>query len=141
MPMLRLAVCVCLLAFGLAGPALAEDAAIPGGRQFALVIGNNDYKHLPHLVTAVRDAEAVATLLSERYGFETTLLKNATRMRAIARQSIERSPADNPDGLQEGDQWLAYPTKDGMIVYLQTRDGRLVNFDPQAFSQPMMGLQ
>jgi hypothetical protein len=49
------------------------------GRYHALVIGNNDYHQLPKLTTAVGDAEAVATLLEEKYGFRVTKLINATR--------------------------------------------------------------
>jgi hypothetical protein len=43
------------------------------------VIGNNDYLKLNKLQTAVNDATAVAQLLQGRYGFQATLLKNATR--------------------------------------------------------------
>jgi hypothetical protein len=43
------------------------------------VIGNNDYIKLNKLQTAVNDATAIAQLLQSRYGFQTKLLKNATR--------------------------------------------------------------
>ncbi len=46
---------------------------------YALVIGNNNYKHLPKLKTAVTDATEVERLLKSRYGFKTKLLLNATR--------------------------------------------------------------
>ncbi len=62
--------------------ASAQDGKPPEmefGRYHALVIGNNDYKNLPKLATAVGDAEAVATLLEEKYGFQVTKLTNATR--------------------------------------------------------------
>jgi TPR repeat protein len=49
------------------------------GTYYALVIGNNDYKHLENLETAVSDASAVAELLKNKYGFRVTLLTNATR--------------------------------------------------------------
>ena len=49
------------------------------GKFYALVIGNNDYAHYTDLETAVADATAVAGLLTERYGFTTRLLLNATR--------------------------------------------------------------
>ena len=39
------------------------------GRYFALVIGNNEYKHFPVLKTAVNDARVIAGLLEHRYGF------------------------------------------------------------------------
>ena len=49
------------------------------GRYHALVIGNNQYEHLPDLQTAASDAGAVAELLQLKYGFEVTLKINATR--------------------------------------------------------------
>lgn len=48
-------------------------------RYYALIIGNNDYRDLVKLKTAVADATAIEELLKTRYGFETQLLLNATR--------------------------------------------------------------
>jgi uncharacterized caspase-like protein len=50
------------------------------------VIGINDYRFVDKLRTAVNDAEAVAGVLRDHYGFETKVLTNATReqiMRAL----------------------------------------------------------
>lgn len=47
------------------------------GRRIALLIGNNDYQHMPALETAVNDVETVGKLLAEQYGYETQLLINA----------------------------------------------------------------
>ena len=44
-----------------------------------MLIGNNSYRNLPDLKTAVADAEAVAQVLKHDYGFRTTLLTDATR--------------------------------------------------------------
>jgi caspase domain-containing protein len=44
-----------------------DDA--PQGRYFALVIGNDDYKSLQHLRTAVNDAREVEDALRSLYGF------------------------------------------------------------------------
>ena len=60
----------------------AQEVTVPMpefGTYHALVVGNNDYVHLPKLETAVGDALAVATLLEEKYGFDVTMLRNATR--------------------------------------------------------------
>jgi uncharacterized caspase-like protein/predicted nucleic acid-binding Zn-ribbon protein len=60
----------------------APESAIPDvdfGRYHALVIGNNDYRHLRRLQTAVADAEDLAKVLRERYGFETTTVIDGTR--------------------------------------------------------------
>ena len=67
---------------GIYSAASAQDvklSEIDFGRYHALVIGNNDYEYLPKLNTAVGDAEAVATLLEDKYGFQVTKLTNATR--------------------------------------------------------------
>ncbi len=49
------------------------------GKYYALIIGNNDYKYIPKLETARKDAVEVERLLKERYGFETKLLLDAKR--------------------------------------------------------------
>ena len=50
------------------------------GSFHALVIGNNNYqKGLTRLETALPDAEELARVLAERYGFEVTLLRDADR--------------------------------------------------------------
>ncbi|MEM7350762.1 MAG: protein kinase [Acidobacteriota bacterium] len=69
-------------------PAAATAAASPGaesideiffGSNHALVIGNNNYRWLPPLDTAINDARAVADLLERHYGFEVRLLEDASR--------------------------------------------------------------
>lgn len=49
------------------------------GNYYALVIGNNRYQHWNPLKNAVADAQAVATILQNRYGFDVTFLQDATR--------------------------------------------------------------
>jgi uncharacterized caspase-like protein len=49
------------------------------GSYHALVIGNREYRNLPRLQTSLNDANAMAQLLHERYGFVTRVLLNATR--------------------------------------------------------------
>ena len=61
---------------------LSKFAAIDGidfGDYHALIIGNDDYKHLPDLKTAVGDASAIADALRTTYGFKIQLLTDATR--------------------------------------------------------------
>jgi hypothetical protein len=48
------------------------------GTYHALVIGNNNYRQVPHLRTAVNDAREVAKVLQEQYGFRVKLLTDAT---------------------------------------------------------------
>jgi peptidoglycan hydrolase-like protein with peptidoglycan-binding domain len=66
-------------------PATAQQAALPPelanldyGTYHALVIGNDTYRSLPRLNTAVGDAEAVAKQLERNYHFNVRLLTNAT---------------------------------------------------------------
>jgi hypothetical protein len=68
------------------------------GSYYALAIGINDYRYLPHLQTAVNDATALANLLQEQYGFkEKKLLLNPTRDQIlIALNDYKRRlPADS----------------------------------------------
>jgi hypothetical protein len=68
------------------------------GRYYALVIGNNDYKQWPKLKTAVSDSKSVAEILKSKYGFEVTLLNNATRsdiLNAFDDYIDKMTPRDN----------------------------------------------
>src|SRR6266567_4753229 len=61
-----------------------DVTATPAGNSsaapyYALLIGNNEYRYVTKLRTAVGDADAVAQLLRERFGFRTQVLHNATR--------------------------------------------------------------
>lgn len=69
------------------------------GQYHALVIGNNDYAGMRQLNTAIADAEAVAATLTERYGFEVTMLTNATRGDVIGAMSRLRSTLTYDDNL------------------------------------------
>lgn len=60
-------------------PALPKQDLSGFGRYHALVIGNDHYKHWPQLMNAVSDAMAITKVLKEQYGFQVTLLKDATR--------------------------------------------------------------
>lgn len=62
----------------------------PGG-YYAMLIGNNDYRYLPKLATAVHDATEVAALLRDRYGFvEPKVLLNATRDEILTELNVLR---------------------------------------------------
>lgn len=79
-------------------PGAAGEASPSSGRYYALVIGINDYKFLPHLKTAESDARSVASVLRDRLGFEVNLLLNATRQQivgALNRYRRELDPSAN----------------------------------------------
>ncbi len=68
------------------------------GKYYAMVIGNNDYRHLPKLETAVNDAKQVGKVLREQYSFETAVLLNATRgdiLSTLSRFRRKMNPEDN----------------------------------------------
>jgi TPR repeat protein len=70
------------------------------GRYFAVVIGNNTYRdaQYPGLKSAVSDATAVSNLLQKRYGYQTTLVLNASRLEMLTALSAMRDkmkPEDN----------------------------------------------
>ena len=69
------------------------------GKFHALVIGNNDYKLLPKLESAVGDAKAVAEMLETRYGFTVTTLFNANRYAILSTFNKLRETLSEEDNL------------------------------------------
>jgi uncharacterized caspase-like protein len=68
------------------------------GKYYAMVVGNNNYKYLPKLETAVKDATEVDKILKTTYGFETELLLDATRgdmLSTLSRLRKRMGPEDN----------------------------------------------
>ncbi len=90
-----------------AKPGIVEDAAlgqpqlvIPPNdvrRKVAVLFGNNDYTgEIPALVTPAQDVTAIGKVLQERFGYEVTVIKNASKadmVRALKNIS-ERSEQD-----------------------------------------------
>jgi hypothetical protein len=77
---------------------LSEFRSVSQGRDYALVIGNSNYEHIPSLDTPTNDARAVGELLKERYGFDVKLMVDATRdqiMAALHEQKLTLGPSDN----------------------------------------------
>ena len=80
----------------------AQVASELSGHYYALVIGINDYQHLPKLGTAVQDAQALALILRDQYGFQTTPLLNATH------DQIMKAMNDYRHSLDENASLLIY---------------------------------
>ncbi len=98
------------LAF-LATAAVQEEAiASSFGRYHAVVIGNQNYKHLQKLETPLADAQEVAEILKDQYGFEVTLLPDATR-EEIMRTLIQLRNAFN----RQDDNLLIYYAGHGYL--------------------------
>lgn len=84
------------------GSAIAAAESAPSsaslGRYYAVVIGNDRYGNpdYPDLRSAAKDATAVARLLEQRYGFETRLLLNASRLETLtALDALRKSVSEN----------------------------------------------
>jgi hypothetical protein len=60
-------------------PSPPLDRKFNFGTYHALVIGNDNYRSVTPLKTAVNDARTVATVLQREYGFKVSLLLDATR--------------------------------------------------------------
>jgi len=70
------------------------------GKFHAVVVGNNSYRDPGYasLQSAVNDANAVAAMLRSRYGYETTVVHNATRLEILTALNEMREtlkPEDN----------------------------------------------
>jgi hypothetical protein len=86
------------------GASPAGDGKLPRGvslgRYYAVVIGNNSYRDpaYPTLTSAANDANAVAALLRERYGYDATLVLNGGRLEILTALNEMREklkPEDN----------------------------------------------
>jgi uncharacterized caspase-like protein len=69
------------------------------GKDFALLIGTNNYKHHPLLNNPIPDAEALAEELNSRFGFETEVLRDVSAdciTDALKRYALTRK-YPNPD--------------------------------------------
>jgi hypothetical protein len=93
-------------------PSPPLDRPAASGRNYALIIGNNDYANLPNLKTAVGDAAAVAEMLKLRYTFEprnVKLLLNADRRTILDELALLRRR------LNEEDRLLVYYAGHGVV--------------------------
>ncbi|HKZ08924.1 MAG TPA: caspase family protein, partial [Methylomirabilota bacterium] len=88
-----------------AGPAgarpvgLRARAPVAFGTYHALVIGNNNYRQLRRLRTAVHDAREVARILESSYGFKVTLLLDADRYQMLSALNTLRETLTEKDNL------------------------------------------
>jgi uncharacterized caspase-like protein len=69
------------------------------GKYYALVIGNNNYGKLPKLATPIADAQAIASVLQDKYGFSVTLLKDANRYDILQALNQMREKLTEQDNL------------------------------------------
>jgi len=69
------------------------------GNYYALIIANDQYEHLDDLSTPINDADALAKLLEQRYGFHVIRLNNATRYELLSALNKLRSRLTDQDNL------------------------------------------
>ncbi len=109
-----------------------DEPALPAlnldfGKYYALVIGNNNYGKLPKLATPVADAEAIASVLKEKYGFNVTLLKDASRYDILEGLNQMR------EKLTEQDNLLVYYAGHGELDKVNQRGNWLpIDADPNS---------
>lgn len=115
---------------------LAVGENLRFGTYHALVIGNNDYRLLPKLKSAVGDAKAVATVLQQRYGFKTTLLENANRYAILSALNTLR------EELTEDDNLLIYYAGHGELDRVNNRGHWLpVDAEPDSSANWISNIQ
>ncbi|MEW6615664.1 MAG: caspase family protein [Thermodesulfobacteriota bacterium] len=76
-----------------------EITTVAYSKYFAIIIGNQSYKHLPKLKTPVADAKAVNEILRNQYGFETKLLIDARRKDILSTINDFRKKLSSKDNL------------------------------------------
>ncbi len=69
------------------------------GKYHALVIGNQNYQTLPDLDTSLNDAEAVSDILRSKFGYEVTLLRDASRYEILSALNRLRKELTDKDNL------------------------------------------
>jgi hypothetical protein len=87
------------------GPAAAALATAPAPGpptapntiRYALVIANQAYRHWERLDTPIADGRALAGLLRTRYGFQVTMLADATRRQVLTALNELRAKVDADD--------------------------------------------
>jgi hypothetical protein len=85
-------------------------------RPHALLVGNMHYTNVTSLKTPIADVDTIAALLRERYGFEVTVLHDATRYQILSALNRLRQELTNQDDL------LLYYAGHGQTVTAGNRD-------------------
>jgi hypothetical protein len=97
------------------GSQLTSESTVNKGQSasyYALVVGINQYKPpLPNLKTAVNDAQTIARVLSESYGFQVKLLVNSN----ATRSNILNAMSEYRRSLRENDSLLIYYAGHGYL--------------------------
>jgi uncharacterized caspase-like protein len=99
------------------------------GPYFALVIGNNNYKHLPQLKTAQNDAKEVAEILQDQYGFKVSLIMDAKRSDILLALNNLRWNLTHHDNLliyYAGHGWLDKEADEGYWLPVDAQKNNMI---------------
>ena len=108
-----------------------SEAGVSYGRYFGLIVGNNEYAVLPDLRNAIADGTEVANVLQQKYGFEITLLKNATRADIITSLDKYRELLTENDNLliyYAGHGWLDREAERGYWLPVNASNSNRANW-------------
>lgn len=101
------------------------------GNYHALIIGNNDYEYMSGLDSARNDAEEVALLLQEDYGFNVNVVINATRADILMALSNLRASLGDQDNLliyYAGHGWLDEEADEGYWLPVDAEPDNQINW-------------
>jgi len=115
------------------------------GSYHALVVGNNNYQHLPKLETAINDAQTVGSLLKNKYGFKVRILTDATRadiLMAINSYRRELTSHDNLLIYYAGHGWLDKDADQGYWLPVNaTRESQIEWISNNAVTSEIRAIQ
>jgi len=118
-----------------APPGFAVPPGTDFGRYHALLIGNNGYTQLPKLRSASTDVHEIAKLLRDEYGFEVTVLDDASRndvLLALERYRRELGARDNLLVYYAGHGWLDEEADEGYWLPVDASPDSSINWIPIA---------
>ncbi len=101
------------------------------GNYHALIIGNDRYRHLQGLRSAVRDARRLEVVLRTSYGFKTTLLVDATRENILSALNNYRKNLTRQDNLliyYAGHGWVDEAADEGYWLPVDAASDNPVNW-------------
>ena len=128
-----------------APPASVDVAPLDFGSYHALVVGNNEYLYLPKLRTAINDAQAIASLLQDKYGFKVKLLMNVTRVDILVAINSYRRTLTIHDNLliyYAGHGWLDKDADQGYWLPVNaTRENQVAWVSNSAITSEIRAIQ
>ena len=120
-------------------------ADVAFGNYHALVIGNNDYKHMADLKTAQNDARSIANVLERDFGFKVRTMVDASRsdiLDAFDDYSAELRKTDNFLLYYAGHGWLDEDQEEGFWLPVDAKTDRRSAWIPNAtITRTLKGFQ